>query len=279
MDYKYNYFSSSICQFDLLHDSQYITVYFVMEGTAQMVREGIFHVYQTGEFFITTPEMNTSYVEIINGTLLCLSINKTHFNQFYLKNILNVKHSSDIYDNVLNTFMHTLLYLHDNNLFLADIYAIQLLNYVRIYFDMFNQYTFCQPNHIIINQVINYVNLNFKQPLKLSELANRFYVNSSFLSRKFKSEMNMNYSDYVKQVKIMHLADDLLNKRKSNETKLWQEYNFVSYRAFLKHFKLYFNMNPRDFIKYKRRFQKPNYEISPEIYLKVSEYIQTLSKT
>ena len=60
MDYTYNIFTSSVCNFDLMHDNQYITVYFVISGLAKVTIDEIELEYGTGDIFVTTPEMKYS---------------------------------------------------------------------------------------------------------------------------------------------------------------------------------------------------------------------------
>ncbi|MDU7036947.1 MAG: hypothetical protein E6341_05175, partial [Staphylococcus simulans] len=59
---------------DLMHDNQYITVYFVISGLAKVTIDEIELEYGTGDIFVTTPEMKYSQIQSIDGSIVCLSI-------------------------------------------------------------------------------------------------------------------------------------------------------------------------------------------------------------
>lgn len=66
----------------------------------------------------------------------------------------------------------------------------------------------------LINDVREYINCSFSNPdLTLSEVARRFYINPSYLSRTFKEEIGMNFIDYLakqrmeRSIKLFHETD------------------------------------------------------------------------
>lgn len=64
----------------------------------------------------------------------------------------------------------------------------------------------------IIEEIKNYVSLNFRYEISLNELAaHKYFMNSSYLSRLFKSETGMNFSKYLITYR-MERAKELLKK-------------------------------------------------------------------
>lgn len=64
----------------------------------------------------------------------------------------------------------------------------------------------------IVKKAVNYIHLNLENPLTLNNIAATIHVTPSHLSRKFKSDTNMNIIDYINQKRIeeakLHLQRD-----------------------------------------------------------------------
>ncbi|WP_199613915.1 helix-turn-helix domain-containing protein [Paenibacillus alkalitolerans] len=65
-----------------------------------------------------------------------------------------------------------------------------------------------------VEEIVRYINSNYAQPIRQSELAKKFYVSSSYLSRTFKRATGFSYSEYVQIVRVKE-AQRLL--RESNK--------------------------------------------------------------
>ncbi|RIN10366.1 AraC family transcriptional regulator, partial [Staphylococcus xylosus] len=98
----------------------------------------------------------------------------------------------------------------------------------------------------LIKNVVEYINTNYKEPLTLSYISKKFYVNSSYLSREFSKKMNISLLKYIKKVKIYNLSRELLLH--GNLESLWRQYGFRSYNTYLRDFKNIMHMSPKNFI-------------------------------
>ncbi|OFU79670.1 hypothetical protein HMPREF3110_03520 [Staphylococcus sp. HMSC10C03] len=275
MDYTYNIFTSSVCNFDLMHDNQYITVYFVISGLAKVTIDEIELEYGTGDIFVTTPEMKYSQIQSIDGSIVCLSINKVHFNKYYLRNARNITKTDQTQLSMKKAFMNYIRFMYEEDLFMADINIIKLINYLHIYYSESERYVFNFTTNENVLKAVSHVNHNFKAPLKLSDVAQVLYVNSSFLSRKFKEEMQIGFNEYVRRLKLYKLAEELLIR--GNENELWKEYNFASYRTYLKNFKNQFHMSPKEFINQAQYYKRAENMISELIYREALSYLETVN--
>lgn len=99
----------------------------------------------------------------------------------------------------------------------------------------------------IIEEIKNYVSLNFRYEISLNELAaHKYFMNSSYLSRLFKSETGMNFSKYLINCR-MERAKELLKNTvfKINEIAGYVGYNDTSY--FIHTFKRLYQMTPEQY--------------------------------
>lgn len=104
-----------------------------------------------------------------------------------------------------------------------------------------------QEKGSIIEEIKNYVSLNFRYEISLNELAaHKYFMNSSYLSRLFKSETGMNFSKYLITYR-MERAKELLKNTvfKISEIADYVGYNDTSY--FIHTFKRLYQMTPEQY--------------------------------
>ncbi|HZG87824.1 AraC family transcriptional regulator [Paenibacillus sp.] len=53
-----------------------------------------------------------------------------------------------------------------------------------------------------IEDIVKYINANYAQPISQADLANRFYVSPSYLSRTFRKATGFSFSEYVQIVRV-----------------------------------------------------------------------------
>src|SRR5699024_9981971 len=133
---------------------------------------------------------------------------------------------------ITETYIATLKNILENNSFNGDIGVIKLINYLNSYqANIYGQLTYSNK---LIKNVVEYINQHYKQPLTLNLLAQKFYVNSSYLSREFSKKMNISLIKYIKKVKIYSLSRELLTN--GNRKSIWVDYGFRSYNTYLRDF-------------------------------------------
>lgn len=59
-------------------------------------------------------------------------------------------------------------------------------------------------------RIANYINANYRKRISLSELAKSLYVSVPYLSKYFKKQFGMTFSDYLNEIRMMHTIEDLL---------------------------------------------------------------------
>lgn len=103
-----------------------------------------------------------------------------------------------------------------------------------------NNYNNVSP---VIQQVLSYINQNFKEEISLKTLSFKYNVNPSYLGQIFHKEVGMAFSDYLNKVKNEKAKELLLNTNlKVNDIAKMVGYVDTSY--FYRRFKEYFGISP-----------------------------------
>lgn len=101
----------------------------------------------------------------------------------------------------------------------------------------------------IIDEVINFLNIYYKEDLSLSQLAYLFNISKSYLSFLFKEKTELTMKQYLTNIRILYAALEL---NQSQHTILETALNngFKSLKTFNTRFKAYYHMTPSEYRKY-----------------------------
>ncbi|MFD2114423.1 helix-turn-helix domain-containing protein [Paenibacillus yanchengensis] len=118
---------------------------------------------------------------------------------------------------------------------------------------MEDQQNFVSPQsdsaiHNKVVEVVRYINLNFHQPLFLTDLAKQFYISPHYLSRMFKAVTGFTFSDYVSLIRIKE-AQRLLMETDITISNIATTVGFDNFSHFGKTFKRVTHVSPRDYRK------------------------------
>lgn len=100
--------------------------------------------------------------------------------------------------------------------------------------------------HDIVTRAIHYIDCHLHTPLKLSDVAQQLHVSERHLSRLFKEQTKIVYSDYVRQQKVYYAAK-LLRETNAPIKEVAEAAGFASIHYFTKVFKTCMRETPRDF--------------------------------
>lgn len=106
----------------------------------------------------------------------------------------------------------------------------------------------------ILHEIVQYIRNNTNQPLIVTELAELVGYTRSSLSRKFKKELGMNISTFIRETKLEE-AKDLLSFSNQSLTEISNYLCFSSQSHFQKAFKDYAGVTPE---KYRKSFWQLN---------------------
>lgn len=99
----------------------------------------------------------------------------------------------------------------------------------------------------LIQKVLNHIHEHFPEKLNLSDLAQEFHINASYLSRRFSEEVGMSFSDYLIQYRIQMAKHFMLAKRDWSISRVSAEAGFNTSHYFSKMFKKITNLTPKEF--------------------------------
>lgn len=148
------------------------------------------------------------------------------------------------------------IYIHN----LSDKFAILIENMssmaqlekIRVsmiseYCDLVNKYSTAGYSNVV-KKAINYINLNFTNPISLSLIAENININSSHLSRQFKKETNMTVTDFINNKRVNE-AEFLIEQNKNSITEIALMVGFENHNYFCKVFKQVTSLTPKEYLK------------------------------
>lgn len=97
-------------------------------------------------------------------------------------------------------------------------------------------------------EISSYIKNNYNRSISLTDLAEKLYLSTAYLSRFFKKHLGMNFIDYVNQIRVHYTIDDLLYSDKSM-TRIALDNGFASSTVFNKVFKDTYGMSPSAYQK------------------------------
>ena len=97
-----------------------------------------------------------------------------------------------------------------------------------------------------LNQINNYINMNYDQPISMKDLSEKLFLSNGYLSRFFKKNYGMSFANYLTNVRILHAVDELLYTDVP-VTRVAYDCGFTSAALFNKVFKKTHGVTPTEF--------------------------------
>ena len=89
-----------------------------------------------------------------------------------------------------------------------------------------------------------YINAHFREPLSVSSLAQRFFLDKNTMTRQFKRIIGMTPGDYIRR-KRLETAHELIRQGYGIQHAGYSS-GFTDYSAFFRAFRQYYGMSPGD---------------------------------
>lgn len=105
------------------------------------------------------------------------------------------------------------------------------------------------PMHAKISEIVQYINGNYAEPIRLNGLSERFFISPYYLSRMFKEITGFAFSDYVVLTRIKE-AQRLLRETDDAVSDIAAAVGFDNFSHFGKMFKKIARLSPRDYRKH-----------------------------
>lgn len=104
-----------------------------------------------------------------------------------------------------------------------------------------------------LSRILNYINNNYQEDIKLESLAAREFLSLQYLSRFFNHNVGMPFSTYLKNVRLQHAIRDLSNLDFTIE-QIAANNGFPNTRSFVTSFKEKYNETPS---LWRKKFEQP----------------------
>ncbi len=99
-----------------------------------------------------------------------------------------------------------------------------------------------------IDRILHYIHLHYFEPLSLAEIAERFHMTETYLSRHFKEKVGQNYVNYLNDVRLNNAVADLTQTEKSI-TEIALDHGFSTPSVFNRYFKGKYGRTPSEYRK------------------------------
>jgi len=99
-----------------------------------------------------------------------------------------------------------------------------------------------------IDRILNYIQLHYFETLSLPEIAERFNMTETYLSRYFKEKVGQNYVSYLNDVRLRNAVTDLSQTDKPI-TEIALDHGFSTPSVFFRYFKSKYGKTPSDYKK------------------------------
>ncbi len=97
-----------------------------------------------------------------------------------------------------------------------------------------------------VAEIQKYIQANYLEPIKISDMANKLSINRSHLYRIFKKEMGINVEDYIINIRMNHAKTLLLNTSLSVSA-IATAIGYKNYSTFFKRFKTATGLTPNQY--------------------------------
>lgn len=247
---------------------------YVANGICDITCEGALHRYKKGDIFLIPPNVNHRFDSVTHTDFVQPHIHfDLKYDRFSTRRFINFKTVEDmseaerqmIGENIFSNKAIQILQPKDKPLFLRLFYETIDLYNSGTASTLAWKGTLCQllsmvlPDSTetsektppIVEQVKDYLDLNFTNVITLENLSAYFYINKYTLIRKFQAAYGMGVIAYVHHLKLER-AKELLHTSTLTVSEISDQLGFDSIYTFSRFFKRHTGVSPKTYAQKKR---------------------------
>lgn len=233
---------------------------YVMEDKIQMTIQDVEYTFDKGDFILIFPNTIHSYsssfhvdttdnsiLTVISGVMLTGEYINTLMNYHLKKPYIR---SKDLHDDVVFAMNSLVREMNEGkSLYVSKAYLQLILARTIPYLELVRNQSL--DSYDLAHRIVNYISLNFREPLSLDILAIELGISRYYLSRIFSKKLNSNFNDYVNNIRVSY-ASTLILTTDMSITQICDDAGFNSLRTFNRVFKESFHMTPSEY-RYKNK--------------------------
>lgn len=204
------------------------------------------------EFFETKKQVTLGDGDILNVKTSVAHIDSSSITP-YIRELLNdliafkaVVFSSN--KNITNALSRLLDLLNSNRLKYHDHFFTEIILH-EILLDLEEKYRELIGGNEYISKILSFIDANYKEPLKLSDIASGVNLNVSYMQKVFKDKMGNTVYDYLNQYRV-NQAISLMKSTTLPLVDIAYEVGFSNRQTFYNVFKTYMGYTPKTFRKF-----------------------------
>lgn len=236
--------------------------FFVIEGNAKVFISNSVYTLKKEDFILINSgifhELSANTPNSLTGTIRfpCELVAEFTENQNCLFSCNSTLEKKAVYYEIL-PILHELVYLWIYPFRNTGCYTVSLL--LRLLDYLINHYQIYTPADALddvsddmrMNQILTYINQNFRENISLTDFSELMFVSTSTLSRLFKKQSGVYFADYLNQLRIHAAISDMLYTEKSI-THIALDSGFSNPSAFHRIFTNLYHCSPSNFRKEQR---------------------------
>lgn len=238
-----------------------IVLYYVLEGEMTLSAGGETFSLKRGDFIVMNAFWHHSYQMTEHFLVMGFVISVAEMGKYYELDNVKIQCNTTIeepkqYENVQRLLEACIrnyygkrsgngrILVHLNGIYYQLMEALMLEHAVYIVNDtgQFNP----SEDDVRVDEILNYIHRNFKNQISLKDLADRFYMSTSYISRYIKKKLGENFGGYLTGLRLNASVRELKDKEKS-VARIAMDNGFPNIASFNKAFKERYGMSPKAF--------------------------------
>lgn len=247
-----------------------LTLLFVVDGRIKLVKDEQTLQLGKGEMFIIHPNEYFSLVGVEPNIVFSLSLHTSYLLQ-YLPDFFS--YTFNTYEPTLGQGRKKMLHLLQKNLAELGLMCdelnhptpyqrlteentmLHILQLLERFFKFPNPKKELQPiTNERIQTILNYLESHYTEKISLHELADKEYISTSYLSRIFKKQLGISFTQYLQELRLKHALLDLIHTNQPIE-QIALKNGFSDVKSFRELTKQIYGVAP---ITYRKNHQQPS---------------------
>ena len=242
------------------HWHPFMEILFILNGTAEMLLEGVRHRLVAGDLIVV--DSNRLHETHCKRSSMGVSI---HLSEDYLRNRLGGERNfsfvcsrKDLKREQLDSYLEICecmkklipVYLKEPTGYRLELEAIVLDVVYRLITDFSvpqnpNQQPALAQYQKRMQDVLEYIEEHYAEQMSLEDISGHFGLSREYFSRRFKQEVGITFSEHLSRVRLMHIYEDLL-VTDDPVMELVEKHGFPEYKHFIKLFREIYGCTPRE---------------------------------